>query len=73
MSSDSATERAAGERVRIAEQARNLRGLLQGLESCVEDRVPTTAAAQSVADAAVRLATSCASLDAYRFVTRNEP
>lgn len=60
-----------GERVRIAEQAKVLRGLLQGLESCVEDGLPTIAAAQSVAEAAVRLATICARLDAYGLAARD--
>ena len=64
--------RIAGERVRIADQVKILRGLLEGLESCVDGDVPTTSAAQSVADAAVRLATSCARLDVYGFAARRE-
>lgn len=60
-----------GERIRIAEQVKILRGLLDGLESCVADDLPTTAAAQSVAEAAVRVATSCARLDAYGFASRD--
>lgn len=60
------------ERARIREQAKNLRGLLEGLESCVDADLPTTAAAQSVADSALRLATTCARLDAYGFAAKEQ-
>ena len=60
-----------GERYRITEQLRLLRGLIDGLESCVSDNIPTTAAAQSVTEAAVRVATCCARLEAYGFVARD--
>ncbi len=66
------TIRAAGERLRVAEAIKNLRGLLAGLESCVADDLPTTSSAQSVAEASIRLATTCARLDAYDTTRRDQ-
>ncbi len=63
--------RVEGERVRVLEQIKNLRGLIEGFESHIAADLPATASVQSVADAAVRLATTAARLDAYRFAERD--
>jgi len=63
--------RRQGERDRAVEQIKILRGLIDGLESTIAADLPSTSAAQSVADAAVRLACTTARLDAYEFATRD--
>ncbi len=64
-------KRSEGERVRITGHIEILRALLLGLESCIEGGCPTSANAQSVAEAAIRVATSCAKLDAYEFAEKD--
>lgn len=54
-----------GERLRIRQQIEILRGLLHGLESTIADSLPSSASAQSVADAAVRIVSTAARHDVH--------
>lgn len=59
---------AEGERIRLAEQLKRLRALIDGLESTVQHGgIPTSEAAQAVADTATRVVTAAGRLDAYQF------
>ena len=61
------SERTKGERTRIAEQIKLMRGLLDGFEATAGmPGVPASESAQAVADAAIRLVSSAGRLDAYQ-------
>jgi hypothetical protein len=55
-----------GERVRMREQVKILRGLLEGFESTFEAELPCSSSAQSVADTAVRIVSAAGRCDAYQ-------
>jgi hypothetical protein len=54
-----------GEQRRLREEISRLRALVEGLESCIEARVPCSENARAVADASTRLVGSAARSDVH--------
>lgn len=58
----------AGERSRVQGHVERLKAHIRALESHLDARLPSTEAAQAMADTAIRVATSVARWDAMRHV-----
>lgn len=60
-------KRSDGERIRIAHQITNLRGLIDGFESSVSGDEPLAASSQSIANSAALLMAHANRFDAYQW------